>query len=514
MKNRQPHCIFLNENFGQKLTGIEFSILLRSKIFIEYLKIKPTVITTQYNPQFRANIDKLIENKQASKEINFVNLYDVIQGFTHKISKKVDMVNLQGNLTMKKVEGYKDIRYLNKNDKAMMYVVYDKTTDDLSFINYFNNSGKIFKRDKYHCNGYLSSTQHIDISTNEIMHEILYNNFGKVVLIKYFIYKDKKNLLSQIHTFDENGAMVNVFFSDSEFITYALSLYIESVKSKDIVLVSDRSKFLFLPSLDIKEKFSGKNISVIPVIHSTHTFNEDTLNSGIKSHYADVFKHLDKIQTINVFTSLQNDDIKQRFDYDKSSIIPHTYFKQNQDLQNKPTNKDVVYIARFSPEKNHSDAIKIFDKVVKKVPDAKLHFYGYGGEEKNMKEVILKLKLENSVIIHDYATNIEQILSDASLSILTSKTEGFCLSLLESIACGCPAVSYDIKYGPAELINNENNGYLVPYGDKEEFAQKVIDILSDDILQKRLSTAAVKQFDELFSPSCVAKLWDEVIHTI
>jgi len=351
----------------------------------------------------------------------------------------------------------------------------------------------------------------MDVATNEIIHEIFYNHLGKIILIKYFVYIKNKNLLSQIHTFDENGALVNVFFSESEFITYALSIYIESLKNKDIVLISDRSKFLFLPSLEMKEKFINKNISVIPVIHSTHTFNEDTMNSGIKSHYSDIFKNLDKIQTINVFTSLQNNDIKERFDYDKSSIIPHTYFKQDAKLQNTPTAKDVVYIARFSPEKNHSDAIKIFNSVVKVIPDAKLHFYGYGGEEKGMKELIAELKLEENIIIHGYATNIEEILSSASLSILTSKTEGFCLSLLESIACGCPAVSYDIKYGPAELLVNKINGYLVPYGDKELFAQKIIDILSDDNLQKRLSKNAVNQFDKLFSPSHVAKLWSKII---
>ena len=119
--------------------------------------------------------------------------------------------------------------------------------------------------------------------------------------------------------------------------------------------------------------------------------------------------------------------------------------------------------------------------------------------------------MEENIIIHEYTTNIEEILSKASLSILTSKTEGFCLSLLESIACGCPAVSYDIKYGPAELIQNNLNGYLVPYGDKEEFASKIIDILSDNKLQKNFSSSAVQRFNDKFSPNYVASLWSKIL---
>ncbi len=51
--------------------------------------------------------------------------------------------------------------------------------------------------------------------------------------------------------------------------------------------------------------------------------------------------------------------------------------------------------------------------------------------------------------------------SDAYLSLITSNMEGFSLALLESLAHGVPVISYDIKYGPNELITPDFNGYLI-----------------------------------------------------
>ena len=50
--------------------------------------------------------------------------------------------------------------------------------------------------------------------------------------------------------------------------------------------------------------------------------------------------------------------------------------------------------------------------------------------------------------------------------------EGFSLSLLESLSHGVPVISYDIKYGPAEMINNGENGYLIQKDDENALYEK------------------------------------------
>ena len=407
----------------------------------------------------------------------------------------------------------KDIKYYDNFDKLILYIVYDKDNDKLTHINYFHNK-KIYKRDKYHYNGYLSSTQNIDSSTNRILNEIFYNKDGKIVISKFYEYENNINKLIQLHIHDIKGNKNHVFFNEQNLFTYALDLFIKSINNNNIFIISDKSKLLYSSALYVKDTFLNKNISIMPVIHSTHTISNDIDNGVIKSHYKDIFNNLNRTDSINIFTKLQKDDILKRFNYNKLSIISHTYFKINNQINYNPEKNKVIYVARFSPEKNHLAAIRIFKIVIQSIKNATLHFYGSGSEKENIKSLIYDLKLENNIFLHNYSDNIENLLCSSEVSILTSSMEGFPLCLLESIACSCPVISYDIKYGPSEIISNNKNGFLIPPGNENMFADKIIEILSNHNLQKQMSKNAKLSFDERFSPQIIAMLWKNKIKNI
>ena len=61
----------------------------------------------------------------------------------------------------------------------------------------------------------------------------------------------------------------------------------------------------------------------------------------------------------------------------------------------------------------------------------------------------------------------------------TSKMEGFGLAILESLSVGTPVISYDVDYGPSELIQDGFNGYLVPQGDINQMVEKVDQLLNN-----------------------------------
>lgn len=504
-------CIFLNLDFGKNLTGIEFSALSRYKLFVEYLNIKPIIITSKYNPYMYKNIDNLIKIGKVEKNPNIINLYDFIQGFTLS-NRKRDNKALTNNLKSVIVDGYKDIKYFDNNNKLTMYKVYDKDIGLLSHINYFHK-GKTYKRDKYHYFGYLSSTQNLSIDTKEIISEYFYNINGFLSISRYYNYKNKKNLLSQIHTHNSDGSVENIFFSEVEFTSYALAKYIASLNKKEILFISDKSKFLFLPALHVKE-FSDKNIYIMPVIHSTHTLGDNVIESKIKSHYVDIFNNLSMVDYINVFTKYQKKDILARYQYDKLITIPHTFHQQVSDVKSEIIRGKVVYIARYSPEKNHLLAIDIFAQVLQSIPHASLHFYGNGAEKEKIESYINDLKLNDSIFTHSHADNIEEIFQTSELSILTSKMEGFNLTLLESMSCLCPAISFDIKYSPSDIIVDGFNGFLIPYNDTSLFADKIITILKDSSVQKTMSLNAKQIFDEKFSPRVISDLWKKVLEDI
>ena len=69
------------------------------------------------------------------------------------------------------------------------------------------------------------------------------------------------------------------------------------------------------------------------------------------------------------------------------------------------------------------------------------------------------------------------------ISLITSNMEGFNLGLLETITEGIPPVGYNSKYGPSELILNNENGYLINKNDKDELYNRVRNLLLDKTLR-------------------------------
>ena len=71
--------------------------------------------------------------------------------------------------------------------------------------------------------------------------------------------------------------------------------------------------------------------------------------------------------------------------------------------------------------------------------------------------------------------------------------EGFSLALLESQSHGVPTISYDIKYGPSELIINDYNGLLVNFNDENQLYEKVRNLLLNPELQKCIPKTVLKR---------------------
>ncbi len=132
----------------------------------------------------------------------------------------------------------------------------------------------------------------------------------------------------------------------------------------------------------------------------------------------------------------------------------------------------MVYLARYSAEKNQALAIRAFAQVVREVPQAKLQLYGDGSGKRALQEQVKQLSLEQSISINDFVQDVAAVYESAGLSILTSQGEGFSLVVLESLCHGCPVVACDVNYGPADMIEDGENGALVPFGNEELLAQE------------------------------------------
>jgi poly(glycerol-phosphate) alpha-glucosyltransferase len=249
---------------------------------------------------------------------------------------------------------------------------------------------------------------------------------------------------------------------------------------------------------------------VIPVVHSVHTAG-DVLAGEINNFYRTVFNDVNQPTALVVFTDEQKADIISRMGDCEIAVIPHSgQTVPDGPLPEQRDPKRVVYPARYSVEKHHEQAIEAWKLVMAKVPDAELHFYGFGLDRDKVELMIQEQGVANNVFAHDFEVNVAKVFHSASASILTSGVEAFCLAVMESLFNGCPVVSYDIKYGPSSMIQDGVNGFLVPGNDVNAMAEKLIQILTDRDLRINLSKNCDGSMEK-FTHESIGKKWKALL---
>jgi len=149
-------------------------------------------------------------------------------------------------------------------------------------------------------------------------------------------------------------------------------------------------------------------------------------------------------------------------------------------LFNGVREKSVCAVGRLIKEKNYPMMIEAFGVVCKKHPEYKLCIYGEGYLHDLLAEQINRLGLGENVKLLGFHDNIYEILSCATLFVMTSDFEGFPNVLIEAMALGLPAVSTDFPSGVArEYIENGKTGWVVEKGDTSALINAIESIICD-----------------------------------
>lgn len=210
----------------------------------------------------------------------------------------------------------------------------------------------------------------------------------------------------------------------------------------------------------------------------------------------------------------QTDEAKEWFPkrlQRKSSVlmnpVKNTFYK----VPYLPEPLNVVNTGRLSPEKNQRMLIDAFSQVIKVHSNAKLHIYGVGMLHDALSNQITQLSLNNSVFLEGRSNDIEDVLSRASLYVLSSDFEGSPNGLMEAMAVGVPSISTDCPCGgPSMLMGNNEQGLLVPVGDTKSLADAIINLLSNPDIRNEYSKKC-KKSSLKFSEEAVFNDWNNYI---
>ncbi len=128
-------------------------------------------------------------------------------------------------------------------------------------------------------------------------------------------------------------------------------------------------------------------------------------------------------------------------------------------------------------------------------------------------EFIAQNDLTDKVIMPGRAGNVKDWYERAEIFVLSSRYEGFPNVLLEAMSSGCACVSFDCKTGPAELITEGYNGFLIPDGDTDLLAKYVLRLMQDNSLRERLSSNAIS-VRETYSEEKIMNMWKKQINKV
>lgn len=222
----------------------------------------------------------------------------------------------------------------------------------------------------------------------------------------------------------------------------------------------------------------------VHLLHQMHTPHHGAArgwNSPVPQDHQLVMESVGNLDALSVLTQRQAHDIELAYGTRNNIVvIPNaTEIVAEPDPRPKREHGRIVVVAQLEPQKRVDLAISAFAIVAAKNAIARLDIYGDGPDREALEAQVTAAGLEERVTLHGHDTRAAEQFWTAAIGWLTSSFEGFPLALLEGRVRGCPFVSFDIPYGPAEQIRDGVDGCLVPAGDVEALADVTLGLLAD-----------------------------------
>ncbi|MFF2273846.1 glycosyltransferase [Agromyces sp. NPDC058136] len=157
-----------------------------------------------------------------------------------------------------------------------------------------------------------------------------------------------------------------------------------------------------------------------------------------------------------------------------------------------------IMLASLTARKRVSHAIRAVASASPAAPDGlSLDVYGDGEERAQLEQLAADVP---GLRLHGFVPDARQHLAQASFLLLTSRSEGFPLVLVEAMAAGCIPIAYDLRYGPADLIRDGRNGFLVKPGDVDALAAAIASLQRMPprrvAAMRRAAVRSARAFDE------------------
>lgn len=480
-------------------SAIELAQVKRMHIF-DKLGIESRVVTMHYNWAHQQVEQKL---GTTNRVINLFQYYQRLPyQHTENDQQLVKRVLQPSQFDIKDNIAYRDGKkriQVNLNNGRLYYVDY---VDRFGFSD----------RRNFYDNGCLTYSEFFEDRARVVMRQY-YDYQGKVKILYHFRGgENNAPVLTLIQLFDHGQELQ--FDSEASFQAY----FLDELASTDpqAVMISDRSDVALQSFAEMKS-----NVPRYQVFHSAITTDGQSAGK-LFSVYEPIKEMLQNHQLNGLISATKREarDASKRFATTASYAIPVTYISEEQLNKEIPFNKrqpgQLIAIARLSHVKRLDHLINTVILLKKKHPAVDLKIYGYDDEYNNyatsneLKKIVQRHNASDYIHFCGYQHDLTDVYEYAQIEVLTSSFEGFAMALLEAQSHACPAVSYDINYGPADIIEDGISGRLIPDGDTHYLYVVLDKLLSNKDLLMSYSKHA-QQAASKYSMKNVVKQWQQFL---
>lgn len=175
--------------------------------------------------------------------------------------------------------------------------------------------------------------------------------------------------------------------------------------------------------------------------------------------------------------------------------------------------KKVIAIGRYEYQKGFDRLIEAWRLVAKRFPDWRLDIVGEGEEWGALLQLIIRHRLENQVNLVRPVKQVETVYLSASILALTSHYEGLPMVLLEAQTFGLPIVAFGCRCGPKDVVTDGEDGFLVPEGDIQGLADRLMELMQNEQLRKAMGRKA-KETSHHYEEETIMNKWMEIFRSL
>jgi L-malate glycosyltransferase len=170
--------------------------------------------------------------------------------------------------------------------------------------------------------------------------------------------------------------------------------------------------------------------------------------------------------------------------------------------------RTIGIMANMRPVKGIDVFLHAAALVKKQCAKVKFIIAGEGTEKENLKVMAGELGLGNDAVFLGPRDDVPRLLPALDIGVLSSHFESFSNSIIEYGAAALPSVCTDVG-GAREVIIDGETGYLVPAGDAEALADRIVRLLNNPSSRK-MGTLARQRVRNLFSINATASQYQEL----